>query len=84
MSKYNCWHCKNGMLVSKSNKSSWVKCDSCGKEELEKVAEKQNIIKDLAYSDLAISDKAQLLLDINVPNGIEWEDNKYYWVGTNG
>jgi len=82
--KYNCWHCENGVLVQKSKDKPWVICDNCGKKEHKKVANKQNDLRDLAYSDLAIAKEAQALLDIRVPEGIDWEENKYHWENING
>lgn len=82
--KHNCWHCEDGVLVQNTKDSPWVICDSCDKKQHKKVAKRQNDIRDLAYSDLAISKEAQLLLDIQVPEGIDWEENKYHWLKEDG
>lgn len=58
---FNCPRCESSD-VYRVNGSNRFKCEDCGQTTLEQVGEKRELLEDLAASDLAIAEKAELLL----------------------
>lgn len=58
---WNCPSCESAD-VFRVNGSNRFKCDKYNQVTLEQVGEKRDLLEDLAESDLAIAEKAELLL----------------------